>query len=161
MKCPPSDKPTGERSPKSGLIFKGLKKKNKNKWMKECSFSVQNWTRANFTVQWRSLTLPHFLHSIRRQVSCAKPYFNWLVAISLHVSLVQKQSKYSVQIFFFFCNSKWKYLFLRPHAPPLPGPQIQSTKNQSNLLQSPPIYTDSVASRNKSFLFFYVHSEYL
>lgn len=74
------------RSPQVGWKFY-------NKKVSECSFSVQNWTQANFTVLWSSLALPHFLHSIRRQVSCAKPYFNWLVAISLHVSLVQKTIK--------------------------------------------------------------------
>lgn len=93
----------------------------------KCSFSVQNWTQSNFTVQWTSLTLPHFLHSIRRQVSCAKPYFNWLVAISLHVSLVQKQSKYSVQIFFFCNSSKQIYLLTLPspvHKDTVPKPKV-------------------------------------
>lgn len=68
----------------------------------------------------------------------------------------KKQSKYSVQIFF-LCNSTQIYL-LTLHSP-VPKDTVPKTK--SNLLQSPPIYTDSVASCNKSFLFIYVHSEYL
>lgn len=60
----------------------------------------------------------------------------------------KKQSKYSVQIF--FCNSKLK---ISVNPPLIPKDRVPKTI--SNLLQSPPIYTDSVASRNESFHFFF------
>ncbi|TMS14397.1 hypothetical protein E3U43_022877 [Larimichthys crocea] len=66
----------------------------------------------------------------------------------------KKQSKYSVQIFF-FVTLKENICF------PSPTPKDRVPKTKSNLLQSPPIYTDSVASSNESFHIFYVHSEYL
>lgn len=66
----------------------------------------------------------------------------------------KKQSKYSVQISFVTLNKKTS------GNPPL-IPKDRVPKTISNLLQSPPIYTDSVASRNESFHLFYVHSEYL
>ena len=60
----------------------------------------------------------------------------------------KKQSKYSVQIFFFFVTLKRKYMLTLPRSL-----KTRVPKTKSNLLQSPPIYTDSVASRNESFRF--------
>lgn len=56
--------------------------------------------------------------------------------------------------FFFFVTLNQKYLLA-----PTRIPQRRVPKTTSNLLQSPPIYTDSVASRNKSFhLFMYIQN---
>lgn len=55
----------------------------------------------------------------------------------------------------FFCNSKKKNIC---HPSPK-SPKTRVPKTKSNLLQSPPIYTDSVASCNKSFhLFMYIQN---
>lgn len=58
---------------------------------------------------------------------------------------------------YFFVTLKEKYL--SSLNPPPKSPKTKVPKTKSNLLQSPPIYTDSVASRDKSFhLFMYIQN---
>ena len=73
-----------------------------------------------------------FLHSIRCQVSCAKPFLVWLVAIYRCMCLwyKKKQSKYSVQIFFFIYLI-YEYLSLKEPPTRLPAhTPFQSTKKK-------------------------------
>lgn len=84
------------------------------KQITECSSPECNWSHAEFTVLWSSLNFPRFLHSVRHQVSCAIPYFSWLVAIFLACVFGTKKKNH--------CNILCKYfVFVTPDDPPLPS----------------------------------------
>ena len=124
--------------------------------MNECSFSVQNWTQANFH---SSMKFPDPQTFLTFNTASGKLCKTLLKLASRHFVACVFGTKNNQNIlckylfFFFSCNSKQKYL-LNPF--PLSPWSLKTRVPKTN--RSPPIYTDSVASRGGSFhILTYIH----